>query len=337
LLGSELIETNSKVAKKREEWHAENSKKLTFEDDCFDCPTCKRAFEAGDIEAKKANMLIGFNDEKRKELAKINAVGASLKTNVENQQKEIDALNVRIDNGNKLIDSLKESNKTLENELKEKQANTVVLTESEVLANLIEKDSNLKAKKAQILEVEKTIVEIPQIDYSEYTDKKKLLTEEIADLNKKMAGKERNKLADDRIKKLQAEETILSQQILDVERKQFIIDNFHRVKMEALENSINNKLKYVKFKMFEKQINGGEVPCCEALLDGVPYSNVNTAGRLNIGLDIINMLCDYYQVSAPIIIDNRESVTEIIECESQIINLVVSPEDEVLRIVQKAS
>jgi len=63
----------------------------------------------------------------------------------------------------------------------------------------------------------------------------------------------------------------------------------------------------------------------------VPYSNVNTAGKLNIGLDIINMLTEFYQVSAPIIIDNRESVTDIIECKSQIINLVVSPEDKILR------
>jgi len=161
------------------------------------------------------------------------------------------------------------------------------------------------------------------------------LVAEIFELNKKMHIKETNRLADNRILKLQAEEQILSQQILDVEREQFIIDNFNKAKIEYLETSINSKLKFVKFKMFDSLINGGEIECCEALLDGVPYSNVNTAGKLNIGLDIINMLCEFYQVSAPIIIDNRESVTDIIECKSQIINLVVSPEDEILRTENK--
>jgi DNA repair exonuclease SbcCD ATPase subunit len=334
LIGAELIETNLKVAKKREEWYAENAKTLTFDNECFDCPTCKRAFEATDIEAKKAKMQADFIAGKKAELAKITTSATGLKTIVDNQQKEIDGLNVRITNGNKHIETLKEANKKLESELVDLQQNTVILNETDVFNALIETDTTHRAKKAEIVELEATIVEIPAVNFSEYTEKKKVLTLEIAELNRKLHLKEAIKLADDRIKKLQAEETILSQQILDVERTQFIIDNFNKVKIEALENSINSKLKYVKFKMFDQQINGGEVPCCEALLNGVPYSsNVNTAGRLKVGLDIINMLCEYYQVNAPIVIDNRESVTNIIPCQSQIINLVVSPEDKVLRIV----
>lgn len=337
LLGDEIAETNAKIEAKRAEWYAENAKTLTFDNECFDCPTCKRAFEAKDIEAKKATLQMDFITSKKIELDKITKTAMDLKTIVTNQQKEIDALNTRIDNGNKHITSLKEANVDLEKQLKELQDNTVVLVENEIYKTLIDTDATRKAKQAEIAQLEATLVEIPVIDYSEYSEKKRVLTAEIAELNRKLHTREAIKLADDRVKKLQAEEQILSQQILDVERTQFIIDNFNRVKMEALENSINSKLQFVKFKMFEKQINGGEVPCCEAFLNGVPYSNVNTAGRINMGLDIINMLCNYYQVQAPIIIDNRESVTDIIQCESQIINLVVSPSDETLRVVQKVA
>jgi DNA repair exonuclease SbcCD ATPase subunit len=335
LLETEIAETKTKVDSKREEWYKENAKTLTFDNECFDCPTCKRAFEAGDIEAKKAKMQVDFIASKKVELSKITTFATSLKTIMENQQKEIDALNVRVKNGKEHIKTLQTTEKELQDELKNLEANTVVLVEDDVYKSLLASDEAYHAKKAEIAEIEAGIVEIPQIDYSDFTAKKKALTEEIDELKRKANLKAQIKLADDRIKKLQAEETILSQQILDVERTQFIIDNFNKVKIEHLENSINTKLKFVKFKMFDTQINGGETPCCEALLDGVPYSNVNTAGKLNIGLDIINMLCEFYQVSAPIIIDNRESVTDIIECQSQIINLVVSPDDITLRTENK--
>ena len=54
--------------------------------------------------------------------------------------------------------------------------------------------------------------------------------------------------------------------------------------------------------------------------------------KLNTGLDIINGLCKNYGVYAPIFIDNRESVTEIIETESQIINLIVNADDKKIRV-----
>ena len=48
---------------------------------------------------------------------------------------------------------------------------------------------------------------------------------------------------------------------------------------------------------------------------------------MNAGLDIINTLCKFYGVCAPIFIDNRESVNDIIETQSQIINLVVNKDN----------
>ena len=79
----------------------------------------------------------------------------------------------------------------------------------------------------------------------------------------------------------------------------------------------------VKFNLYEMQINGGEKEICEASVNGVPFSDLNNAMRINAGLDIIKTLCKKYDYYAPIFIDNRESVTEIIDMDSQIINLIV--------------
>ena len=57
--------------------------------------------------------------------------------------------------------------------------------------------------------------------------------------------------------------------------------------------------------------------------------------KINASLDIINVFSDYYNVKAPVFIDNRESVTDIIHTDMQVINLVVSPEDKKLRIEAK--
>jgi peptidoglycan hydrolase CwlO-like protein len=75
-----------------------------------------------------------------------------------------------------------------------------------------------------------------------------------------------------------------------VEKVQFVIERFNKLKIDTLESKINEKFKFVKFRMFETQINGGEAECCEALINGVPFSDANTASKINAGLDIINTL-----------------------------------------------
>jgi len=87
----------------------------------------------------------------------------------------------------------------------------------------------------------------------------------------------------------------------------------------------------VKFKLFNTLVNGAIEDCCEALINGVPFSSANKASQINGGLDIINALCGHYGIEAPIFIDNRESVNDILPCDSQIINLFVT-RDTPLRI-----
>jgi hypothetical protein len=111
-------------------------------------------------------------------------------------------------------------------------------------------------------------------------------------------------------------------EIAQLEGIQFQIAQFKKTLIEEVEGRINGMFSYVRFKMYEQQINGGERETCEALIDGVPYStNVNTASRVNAGLDVINAICKSYDVYAPIFVDNRESVTKLIPTESQIVNL----------------
>jgi len=75
--------------------------------------------------------------------------------------------------------------------------------------------------------------------------------------------------------------------------------------------------------MFNYNLNGGVEETCEVMVDGVPYSDLNTANRINAGIDVINALSSHFKVQAPIVIDNRESVVRLIETGSQVVNLRV--------------
>jgi len=130
---------------------------------------------------------------------------------------------------------------------------------------------------------------------------------------------------------LESEGKNLAQQIADLEKEEFIIEQFMKKKITTIENKINSMFKHVKFKMYEQLINGGEEETCIALIDGVPFSDANHSAQINAGIDIINTFSKHLDVTAPIIIDNAEAINEIIPTESQLIRLLVT-DDKTLKI-----
>ncbi|MDR2139570.1 MAG: hypothetical protein LBP50_08485, partial [Tannerella sp.] len=63
---------------------------------------------------------------------------------------------------------------------------------------------------------------------------------------------------------------------------------------------------------------------------GAKFQDTNNADKINIGLDIINTLCEFNGVSAPLFIDNSESVNEFIPVKSQLIKLTVTTDKQLI-------
>ena len=61
-----------------------------------------------------------------------------------------------------------------------------------------------------------------------------------------------------------------------------------------------------------------------AYIGGVRYQDKNHAGQIYAGLAVINALCAFHGVTAPIIVDNAESVNDFIPVKSQLVRLVVT-------------
>lgn len=138
---------------------------------------------------------------------------------------------------------------------------------------------------------------------------------------------------DARVAELEAEQKRLVNEKNELDEASFLMDEFVKAKVEMLEQSINSRFKLARFKMFNALVNGGIDECCETTYNGVPYRSMNNAARINVGLDIINALTDFYKVSAPVFVDNAEAVTEFTDVNSQVIYLVVDGNFEELTII----
>ncbi len=338
---------NAEAAALRDKWAEVNKETFQFlgefsfdENECT-CPTCKQRLPQDNIETlrqtletnfnnNKAQKEKQFNDDKAIRLNDINVRGRQIMNEIAAlgsaivEIGEISGYEQAVEKAKKeLVDLETSHNKMLASEatqISSEIANNTEITELKVKAASLQEqiDAGSKADNSYV---------------SELREKKAAITLELDELKSQMATKEIKQQQINRIAELEAQERDFSQQIADVEKKEFTILRFERAKMDTLETKVNSMFTFVKFKMFETQINGGEAPTCTTLIEGVPFSDANNAARINAGLDIIRVLSQNKNVFAPIFIDNAESVTQLLQLESQVIRLVVNADEKKLLVV----
>lgn len=297
----------------RNTWHEENLKTLTFNENEFICPTCKREFETDDIEAKKESMLEQFNINKSRILKELGDKGSIKKERLQKFEKELSECSIK-------LEEIKAKHKEVEKELNDLMAKILDFKPSIILGEEYKKVSCEIAD----LEVEINDNTSTKELISSLRREKSELVDAIDNIKAKLTYREKNKATLERIAELKDEERKLAETLAKVEKEEFQCEAFIKAKVKLMEDSINEKFKYVSFKLFNTLVNGAVEECCVATVNGVPFDSVNNAGKINAGIDIINTLCNHYGVNATVFIDNAESVNELLECESQVIRLIVS-------------
>ena len=299
----------------RESWHKENAKEYSGE---TTCPHCGQALP-DDMIAKAKDV---FDKAKIGNLTDITNKGKSLGEKI--AQLEADAAQMQ-----KYVDEYREENKGLDECVKAAQATLETLPEkatAEVVPDNIPEWVDLQK---QIADIKATIsTDNTGVDTSALQAAKADWNRQRNELSTRLAKRGAIKRCDDEITNLEARGKELSQAIADIERDEYTVEQFTRAKIDECEKRINAKFKFVTFRLFDYTLDGNAVETCIPLCDGVPYGGANTASQVNAGLDIINALCAYYGICAPIFIDNRESVNNIIPVQSQIINLVVTNDNK---------
>lgn len=93
---------------------------------------------------------------------------------------------------------------------------------------------------------------------------------------------------------------------------------------ELLEQRVNAKFTSVQWSLFTTNLDGTRKPYCECMVNGVLYRDLNTAAQTNAGLEICNVISDFYEVNLPVVVDGTESVNNIYYRGGQQIRLAVS-------------
>ncbi|MCB2308866.1 AAA family ATPase [Clostridium estertheticum] len=324
LLHRKKSQIDSELQNKRnsllEKYQAIKESKFEFDEESCKCPTCQRKFETDDIEAEKTELEGNFNVDKARKIERNIAEGKANKIEIENINLEIIELEGKMEEQKGSLALIQKSLNIKKEELE--ALKTAPVGES----------SETKDIKIEIQTLENKIKNYKAADTTVLNAKKIELQTSLKEVENQLAFKGTNEKTLKRIGILKADEIKASEKIAELEGLEILSEEFIRTKVQLLEETVNSKFKYVSFKMFRNQVNGGLEECCEPCIDGVPFtSNLNTAARINAGLDIINTLCRHYEVNAPIFVDNRESTNKIIEVDSQLINLIVS-KDKKLKV-----
>ncbi|MFA7078750.1 MAG: hypothetical protein WC147_10150, partial [Syntrophomonas sp.] len=321
-----ISENNLRAADLRKKWQEVNAEAFPTPDaSALTCPTCGQGLPGDQRESMITTACKDFEADKNLRCNNITAKGKALvETNAKHQAKA-DSLRKDIEAKRSQLATLEEKLAGVNEQLELPRKAIDVETHPEYQAIQGEID-------ALLAELQKPAEDVA----SELLAKKREAATEIDRLNATLNNKGVREKTMARIDELMQEERNLAKQISEYEGHKFMIEAFIKQKVNLLEDSINSRFRTVRFKMFDVQINGGIAECCEALVNTngawVPYSDANNGGKINAGLDIINALTKHYGVSAPVFIDNRESVTKLIPIDSQIISLIVSEPDKTLRV-----
>lgn len=277
------------------------------------CPTCGQQLPADMIDKAKEN----FNLGKAEKLKSIGDRGKKLNDLMHLSYEKIEDLEAEIAEADKNIVKYQDEAKK----------------PTESTEEIIELNKKLNGLKDEVQEIIKKIQAYGESDLKSADEKESLVSAMHAvdaEIEKKMDLLAKSKVYDDmqvRADGLKQQQKTLSAHYDELMEIKKDMENIIKQMVDDMKTRIAEKFKFARFSMYQPQINGGIKECCEVLdKDGIPIDRAsNHANRVNTNIDIVDALSKFYDVSAPVFIDNCESVNQVLDSGiNQLIMLTVS-------------
>lgn len=305
----------------RGKFYAIDAETLQYPEGAFICPTCKRELEVEDIQAKQQELQDNFNLNKANRLKAVQNEGKEKAAKVEELKKQCSIIQAT-------ITQLSNEKEILVHNINECKGN---MPEEQDTQKIILSDPTWLSLSNEIVDLENQLkAEAKPIDTTELKEAKAILSEAIDELNKKLGKRDTIERSNKVIEDLEDRRDKNNEALAEQERLEFLVQDFQKEKDNKLMERINGMFSLVKFSFISEKLNGNEAITCFCSVDSVPFADVNNASKINAGLDIINAICRSVGITAPIFIDNRESVNDLIPTMSQVINLVVSKDKSLM-------
>lgn len=307
----------NELAKKKEEWIEENEKEFDVESNSV-CPTCKQSLDISSIQVLQDE----YYNRKNNILTKITQDAQRIKETKASLVAEMLSLDAEINNQQQVIEENEVTLKELNAKLQSIPQITLALASHKEYNKLIEVKEELLSQIRKLemsSDNEETLKKLQELK-----EKRETSTKGLKELQEKLYQKSVNENIKKRIETLEKESYQLAQDKVDCKYILSEIDKFKKARIEVVEEKVSGLFEIVKWKMYEPNVsNDGEKEICQALINGKAYEEQNTATKVNASVDIINGLSKALQMQLPLFIDNKESVTNKISSNSQIIALSV--------------
>lgn len=316
---------NKNLQDMRDKWKAENERK--FDETSLICPYCKQEYP----EDKKEQLRADFDSYKAEELKLITNNGNLFKDKLDKNKKILKDLQKELPRHKESLEILNAAIADLEKQLSE------LPQEIDVSAT-----DEYKALEKQIAEKEQAMHKANDISTikAELKAQETTLRQQLAECESKIA-KSDTAADEQRLEELKQARIDSEQNKANAEKIIDLLDELDKTKNETLTEAVNSHFGLVKWQLFTYTKSGGYKSCCIPTVDGksILTTMSNKGNRILGRVDICSSIQKISGISAPIILDDSESLDEenqkkVAEMvDSQLIMLIVN-DSEKLEIVE---
>lgn len=322
-LATEMARLDQAITAKRAEWHQVSQETLTFTQESV-CPACGQALPEEQLAGARDQAEADFMLHRSQRLEAIQKDGKSLKA-------ERDALATRPE---LLAMGAPAEGALLELRAEAERALRAVETAEREAESTLERNPAYQAKLQEKAEIEAEIAALTTGSHDALAQADTIigdLTNQLQALETAKLRLEQRRQGEQRIADLKGQEKALASEFERLEGELYLTEQFIRAKTSLLTDRINSRFPTVHFQLFETQVNQALNEVCITTINGVPYADLNHAGKIAAGLEIIRVLGQHYGFWAPVWIDGKESISRLPEMDCQLICLQVSEGDQALR------
>lgn len=292
------IKANTDSLKTQKNMIAERYKTLKSEAPANVCPTCKRPYDDEETKKSLEEWQKKYAEEKQKLVAEASQVNLAIETNLTIMSEYItanDELTAKLKTATEKATQLEKDKHTMKIETPIEFTKKIeeYIMKRETIEEKINNAMNGDTEKIKEIKA--------RID---------LLNLDVANSERRIEAAHANLNAENRIEELRTEQREIADKKAKIQRDTDLVKEFILAKIGITEKEINNKFRFVKFKLFTQNVTNDDInECCEAIAFNSPsYKNLSYSQKSIVGLDIISAFSKRFGIDVPMFFDNLDSL-----------------------------
>ena len=145
-------------------------------------------------------------------------------------------------------------------------------------------------------------------DTSALREEKSALSQELIECGKVIGRKSEYARMTAEIDRKRTELSRNISELAEIERLMSRAEEMEKQKMDIIRKRVKHLFDVCDIEMEVRKKDGTMTPACNISVDGVPASVLNSAAKIEAGIDISNAFCRHNGVWMPLVIDDMESV-----------------------------